>query len=445
MMDWSNLDKDLFSSYGNVYSLKRDREDEDKDEDPPARSNQGLKKRKTIKDAELPKGSKLKESKTSSSKGTKSQPKSFGKSVQVEEPVFETPDTKVPQDQGGDTKDQPNVKEAAKHDWFKKPERPPTPDPNWNAGKQIDFRPPQTWISQIAKAEKPPLTFNELMSTLIDFSAYSRVELEYHFKECNKAVTDRLDWTNPKGHQYPFYLSKPLPLIKVQGRQVVPADYFINNDLKYLKGGSLSRKYTTSTTKTKAAKYNNIEGIEDMVPALWSPVKVAYNKYALWVFCTRVRNDKALRMFTRSVVIQKQVEDLQLGVESYQKKLNITKPETFRTGIFKLTPYTAYKNPQGIIYQDKLKRNRLMRSDELYKFCDGTLKSVRPVLHDIASSLSMNYLPKRIWSNLDRKISHIMIKAIDQQLFDRRLMRNLEKFVGGREYGNHFRLIEQTI
>ncbi|GKG11999.1 hypothetical protein Tco_0346236, partial [Tanacetum coccineum] len=36
----------------------------------------------------------------------------------------------------------------------------------------------------------------------------------------------------------------------------------------------------------------------------------------------------ALRMFTRSMVIQKRVEDLQLGVESYQKKINITKPET---------------------------------------------------------------------------------------------------------------------
>nr|GEX28909.1 hypothetical protein [Tanacetum cinerariifolium] len=34
----------------------------------------------------------------------------------------------------------------------------------------------------------------------------------------------------------------------------------------------------------------------------------------------------ALRMFTRSLVIKKSVEDLQLGVESYQKKLNITKP-----------------------------------------------------------------------------------------------------------------------
>ncbi|GJY54591.1 hypothetical protein Tco_0446255 [Tanacetum coccineum] len=219
----------------------------------------------------------------------------------------------MPQDQGddmGNTEDQPNVEAASKHDWFKKPERPLTPDLDWNVRKQINLRPPQTWINQIAKAEKTPLTFDELMSTSIEFSAYvmnhikidnltqqhlvgqtfnllkgtckSRVEHEYHFEECYKVVTDRLDWTNRKGHQYPFDLRKPLPLIEVQGRQVVPADYFINNDLEYLKGGSLSRKYTTSTTKTKVAKYDNIKWIEDTVQTLWSLVKVAYDKYALW-------------------------------------------------------------------------------------------------------------------------------------------------------------------
>ncbi|GJU87583.1 hypothetical protein Tco_1295129 [Tanacetum coccineum] len=108
------------------------------------------------------------------------------------------------------------------------------------------------------------------------------VELKFHFEECYKAVTDRLDWNNPEGHEYPFDLSKPLPLIEVQGRQAVPAYYFFNNDLEYLKGGSFSRKYTTSKTKTKAAKFYNIEGIEDMVPTLWSPVKVAYDQYAMW-------------------------------------------------------------------------------------------------------------------------------------------------------------------
>ncbi|GKB05871.1 hypothetical protein Tco_0834066 [Tanacetum coccineum] len=124
-----------------------------------------------------------------------------------------------------------------------------------------------------------------------------------------------------------------------------------------------------------------------------------------------------LLIFTRRVVIPKRVEDLQLRVESYQKKLNITRHETFR----------------------------LMRSDEHYNICDSTLSSVRRVLHDIASSLEMGYLPKRRWSKLDKKRSRIMIKAIDQQLFKRWLIRNMEKFVGGREYGNDFRLLERTI
>ncbi|GJY09986.1 hypothetical protein Tco_0378171 [Tanacetum coccineum] len=86
-----------------------------------------------------------------------------------------------------------------------------------------------------------------------------------------------------------------------------------------------------------------------------------------------------------------------------------------------------------------------MRLDELYKSCDGTLSFIQRVLHDIASSLEMDYLPKRRWSKLDRKRSRIMIKEIDQQMFKRRLMRNLEKFVRGREYGNDFRLFEWTI
>ncbi|GKB28007.1 hypothetical protein Tco_0867408 [Tanacetum coccineum] len=150
-------------------------------------------------------------------------------------------------------------------------------------------------------------------------------------------------------------------------------------------------------------------------------------------------------MFTIRVVIIKRVEDLQLGVKSHQKKLNLTKPETFRSNISKMTLYSTYKNPKGIIYLDKYKRNRLMRSDELYKFCDETLIFLINVLHDIANNLRMEYLLKRIWSNLDRKRSHIVIKAIDQQLFERRLMRSLEKFVGGREYREDFRLLEWTI
>nr|GEU70953.1 hypothetical protein [Tanacetum cinerariifolium] len=41
----------------------------------------------------------------------------------------------------------------------------------------------------------------------------------------------------------------------------------------------------------------------------------------------------SLRMFTRSIVIWRRVEDLQLGVESYQKRLNLTKTDTYRSDL----------------------------------------------------------------------------------------------------------------
>ncbi|GJZ21864.1 hypothetical protein Tco_0558903 [Tanacetum coccineum] len=44
-----DLDKTILSTYGKVYSLKRSRKDNDKD--PSTRSDRGLKKRKTSKDA----------------------------------------------------------------------------------------------------------------------------------------------------------------------------------------------------------------------------------------------------------------------------------------------------------------------------------------------------------------------------------------------------------
>ncbi|GJU39570.1 hypothetical protein Tco_1192527 [Tanacetum coccineum] len=518
------LNKDLFDSYGKAYSLKRGREDKDKNEDPPAGSYQGLKKRKTSKDAEPPKGSKSKESKSSLSKGTKSQPKTSGKFVQAEEPVFETTDTEMPQDQGddlGNTEDQPNVEEASKHDWLKKLERPPTPDPDWNVGKQIDFRPPQTWISQIAKAEKPPLTFDELMSTLIDFSAYvmhnlkidnltqqhlvgpaftllkgtckSQVKLDYHLDKCYKAVNDRLDWHNSEGHKYPFDLNKPLPLVEDRGRQVVPANYFFNNNLEYLKGVSSSRNYTTSTTKTKVAKYDNIERIEDRVPTLWITMKVAYDKHAIWgtshwdlkrqqfyAYACHWKSTHDVYSKKRIIAVNRDtvmkwynygyLEEIEVRREDHklykfkegdfprlnlrdiddmllllvQKKLSNLERDDI-SDISKRTPYTAYNNPQGVIYLDKFKRNRLMRSYELYKFCGGTISFVHTVLHDIASNLRMDYLPKRKWSNLDRQRSCIMIKAIDKLRFERRLMRNLEKFVGGRYYETDLRLLERII
>ncbi|GJT52770.1 hypothetical protein Tco_0978927 [Tanacetum coccineum] len=110
-----------------------------------------------------------------------------------------------------------------------------------------------------------------------------------------------------------------------------------------------------------------------------------------------------------------------------------------------MTLYTAYRDIQGIIYQDDMDRNRLMRTDELHKFSDGTLNHVRTSLNDIATGIQMEYLPKRKWTKQDKQRARVMIKAIDKKLKYRRLMRSLEKFVGGRPYRGELQLLQRTI
>ncbi|GJY89432.1 hypothetical protein Tco_0504628 [Tanacetum coccineum] len=172
--------------------------DDDRDEEPPAGLDQRLKRRKTNKDVEPSKRPKS----NGSSKGTtRSQPKSTSKSVQAEETFFEAADTDMPQNQGdnmGNIDEQPNVKAVPMHDWFKKPKRPLTPDPEWNKGKLI---------SNLTKADLVGPVYNLLKGT-----CKSCVELEYNMEECYKDLTDQLDWNNLEGNQCPYDLSKPLPL-----------------------------------------------------------------------------------------------------------------------------------------------------------------------------------------------------------------------------------------
>ncbi|GJX20922.1 hypothetical protein Tco_0223599 [Tanacetum coccineum] len=78
-----------------------------------------------------------------------------------------------------------------------------------------------------------------------------------------------------------------------------------------------------------------------------------------------------------------------------------------------------------------------MRIDELHKFSDGTLNDVRTALNDLLKGIRMKYLPQTIWRQSDRDKSAAMIQAIDKQLKTRRIMRSLEKFVGGRSYEEH--------
>ncbi|GKF02339.1 hypothetical protein Tco_0029262, partial [Tanacetum coccineum] len=89
LMESILVDEDVMDKGVTDKLKKRNPDDADRDEDPPTRPDQGLKRQKSSKDVEPTKKAKS----TDTSKGTtKSQPKSTGKSSQAEETVFKAVD-----------------------------------------------------------------------------------------------------------------------------------------------------------------------------------------------------------------------------------------------------------------------------------------------------------------------------------------------------------------
>ncbi|GKA42010.1 hypothetical protein Tco_0734670 [Tanacetum coccineum] len=63
--------------------------------------------------------------------------------------------------------------------------------------------------------------------------------------------------------------------------------------------------------------------------------------------------------------IGRRVNCLIMVVESYQKKLNLTRPNTYRSDLKRMSAYTAYSNPRGFIHQNKDKKNILIVKMEI--------------------------------------------------------------------------------
>ncbi|GJV60072.1 hypothetical protein Tco_1466172 [Tanacetum coccineum] len=258
-----NTNKDLFDSYGEVFSLKRSRDDSDKDRDPSTGSDRGKKRRKSSKDAESFKDSSL--------------PMQRSQVILLKTQACN------------------KIKSSSRETMMNNP----------------------LTKSQVAHAEEPPTSFDELNDTSFDFSAFF------------------LNWL------------KILNLTR---------EIMVGLAFNLLKEGDFKRL--------------RLQEIEDMLLLL------VQQKLTNLKIDEQYDLNVALRMYTRRIGIQRRVEDLQSGVKSYQKKLNLTKPNTYRSNLRNKTSYTSHSDPHGIIYVDQYKRKRLMRSDELHKFSDGTLSDV---------------------------------------------------------------------
>ncbi|GKB62276.1 hypothetical protein Tco_0918462 [Tanacetum coccineum] len=151
--------------------------------------------------------------------------------------------------------------------------------------------------------------------------------------------------------------------------------HFINNDLEYLKGGSSSRKYTTSITKTKAADYGHVKWIEDKIPrSTWSEVQVVLcQAKALGNILLRVHTSKILWI-------------------CYRNMENLPKTSVLKGTDYRLLPSLKIRNLFG--YKEHCERH----ASELHKVQQRqhlNHVSQLPISMNIATGIQMEYLPKR--------------------------------------------------
>nr|GEZ51321.1 hypothetical protein [Tanacetum cinerariifolium] len=252
------------------------------------------------------------------------------------------------------------------------------------------------------------------------------LHLQYQMKECHKLLTDSIDDPILRHN-----VSKPLPLGGPLGQVTIQSDFFFNKDLEYLRYGSKGCRPALSISKIKAAYYPDA-GLEQMVPDQFWIEEDTVRTHMRILSVVRI---KALSMYgydymkkivlrradlnehviaerdfkylypsdfedlnllnlqghlnhlppkekkilttvvnkwTRQLVIRQRVEDFQLGIESYQTQVNLTKPQWTATGFEYKHDYIVIESPRAVIFWDKYGVQMMIRFNEIQKFSDGT-------------------------------------------------------------------------
>nr|GEU67221.1 uncharacterized mitochondrial protein AtMg00810-like [Tanacetum cinerariifolium] len=382
LVDAYESDKIILDTYEETVTLKGRHNDEDKDEEPSDGPDWGSKRRKKGKEPEL--------ASTPSDTATKSADRSTTGSrsrlASASEPAFA--------------------------------EEPVQTTSQMEDPSHLEF---ETDFSNFIMNRLRVVTLTpELLAgptyKLMKGSCKSLIELEYHLEEVYKATTDQLDWVNPEGQQYPHNLLQPLPLIP-DNRESARDVY--------------SKRKIVAVTELKIVEWHSYNHLD------WITVR---------------SDDDKLYKFKEGDLKRLCLQDIKdMLLLLVQGKLsNLTVEERFAFNVASSSSnqreaYTAYSNPRGFIYQNKDKKNKLMRIDKLHKFSDETLNDFLTALDDRLKGIRMRYLPQTIWRKSDKDRAAAMIQAIGKMLKTRRVMRSLERFVGGRLYEGDFRMLQRTI
>nr|GEU55923.1 retrovirus-related Pol polyprotein from transposon TNT 1-94 [Tanacetum cinerariifolium] len=302
---------------------------------------------------------------------------------------------------------------------------------------------------------------------------------KYQMEECHKLLTDSVDDSILRHN-----VSKSLPLGGPPGQVTIQSDFFFNKDLEYLRYGSKGSRPALSISKMKVAYYPDA-GLEQMVPdQMWIEEECKYDIAAIygishWWFQrqrfyidrhTSEGDRRAVRThmqilsvvrlevfsmyrydYMKKIVLRREdlnehiiaerdfkylypsnFEDLYLL--NLQGHLNHLPPKDKKifttvvnlwtrnldaTGFEYKHDYMVIDSLRAITFRDRYGVQMIMHFNEIHKFSYGTLQQIDEALD-------------------------YRVKEFKKQLKIRRILCNLESFVGGRVRDGDYRLLKRT-
>ncbi|GJZ76890.1 hypothetical protein Tco_0641562 [Tanacetum coccineum] len=264
--------------------------------------------------------------------------------------------------------------------------------------------------------EAPALWVNKCVKK---FNPYARYGVEH--------------WKNP--HAKIFYIKrqkeprKPKEVVYSNSKiiQVIKTYWELGHEHKFITE-IVARRANECIVSITEPDYKNLNknDIEDMYLLIMNGKVPDYAETGLlW----------SLSVFIRSSVIWERVHDFQLGIESYQQKVNLTAPTISFPGIEKHKMFSIIYEPvHGIIYKNSKKEKRAMRHLNIHKFCDATLNRVLKGLKSYNNDVKYGYIQRDLIED-EVEYLKLFVEEIEVRLKYRNQMRRWEIYVNGRPLG----------
>ncbi|GKA08305.1 hypothetical protein Tco_0687636 [Tanacetum coccineum] len=340
-------------------------------------------------------------------------------------------------------------------------ERPATPEPEWTIPPNDFPEPEHNWANAYASTFKVPEE-NKLQRKTYDIGSFIKwfcrrtgkkklckadlegpafnlakafhknsVFLQYQMDECHKLLTNKVDWSNPEGHQIQRNIYEPLPLGGPPGDK--------------------ERKIALSISKLKAARYLDF-GLEELVPSLWVESEREYDISAVYGITHWWFRRKEFYINKHSESSDRE------AVRSHMRILSVVSVKVFekygynylREIILRRADYQEYKisekdfknlHPNDfedlflLNIQEKL--NHLPKTDKtsLHTAVNMWIRNLKIIRLSLSqeprkwSEDDNKGMETRKWSEDDKRRSKDFITAIEKRLQIRRIYRSLESFV----------------